>query len=138
MAGAVTVVPPAGASTARESAICPLLEAVQVEEPDPAAATGSVELAPPELDSDTAQREVWALPAVSVELLAPLQATSTIQEFAVPTVADPDSVLPEASVAIAAAAGAFCATPDRDTEPALTPFTAPPKVTVLLRLPVVT
>ena len=128
IAGAVTVVPPDGAKTATESASWLLLAAVQLEEAAPVALIGLVEPAPPELDWPMAQREVWPLPAVKVALPEPLFTASTNHEPAVATVTLAEIAVPEVAVLIAAALGALCATPLSETEPALTPLTAPPKV----------
>jgi hypothetical protein len=43
-------------------------------------------------------------------------------------------VLPDVAVAVEPA-GADCAAPESETEPALTPFTAPPKVTEIVAVP---
>ena len=69
-----------------------------------------------------------------VELEAPLQATSTSQEPAVLTVALVEIVEAEVAVAVVAV-GAACAAPLKETEPALTPLTAPPNVTATVAVP---
>jgi len=126
--------PEVGTITATESASWLLLDAVQELVKVPAALVASVEPAPPLLEVETPQRLVWLEPGVRVELLAPLQATSTNQEPAVLTEELLESVVPEVAVATEAV-GAACAAPLSDTEPALTPFTAPPNVTETVPVP---
>jgi hypothetical protein len=124
----------AGTITATESASWLLLEVVQLMVEEPVALGAKVEPAPPELDWETPQRLVWLEPGVRVELLAPLQATSTSQEPTVLTVALAEIVVPEVAVAVVAV-GAVCEAPLSETEPALMPLAAPPKVTEIVAVP---
>jgi hypothetical protein len=126
--------PEAGIITATESASWLLLEAVHELVKVPVALVASVEPAPPLFEVETPQRLVWLEPGVRVELLAPLQATSTSQEPAVLTVELLESVVPEVAVAVEAV-GAVCEAPLSETEPAQTPLTAPPKVTETVAVP---
>jgi len=124
----------AGTITATVRASWLLLDAVQLMVAEPVELGASVEPAPPLLEVETPQRLVWLEPCVSVALDAPLQATSTNQEPAVLTVALAEIVVPEVAVAVAAV-GADCAAPLSETEPALTPLAAPPKVTEMVAVP---
>jgi len=69
-----------------------------------------------------------------VELDAPLQATSTSHEPAVATVALAERAVMDVPVLVVAVGTAWAA-PLSDTEPALTPFTAPPNVTETVPVP---
>jgi hypothetical protein len=124
----------AGAITATDSASWLELDAVQELVKDPVAVVASVEPAPPELDWETPQRLVWLELGVRVELEAPEQATSTSHEPAVLTVVLLEIVEPEVVVAVEAV-GADCAARESEMEPALTPLTAPPKVTEIVPAP---
>jgi hypothetical protein len=124
----------AGVTTATERASWLELDAVQKHVAVPVAVVARVEPPPPLLEVETPQRLVWLEPGVRVELLAPLQATSTSQEPAVPTVALAEIVVPEVAVAVVAV-GVLCVAPLSETEPALTPLAAPPKVTETVAVP---
>jgi hypothetical protein len=124
----------AGVTTATERASWLELDAVQEHVAVPVAVVARVEPPPPLLEVETPQRLVWLEPGVRVELLAPLQATSTSQEPAVPTVALAEIVVPEVAVAVVAV-GVLCVAPLSETEPALTPLAAPPKVTETVAVP---
>ena len=72
---------------------------------------------------------VWLAPAVKLPLCVLLQTASTSQEPAVATLSVVEIVVPEATVAMASAAGAVWETPLRAVEPPRMPMTAPAKVT---------
>jgi hypothetical protein len=124
----------AGAITATDSASWLELDAAQELVKDPVVVVASVDPAPPELDWETPQRLVWLELGVRVELEAPEQATSMSHEPAVLTVVLLEIVEPEVAVAVEAV-GADCAALESETEPALTPLTAPPKVTETVAVP---
>ena len=135
MEGAVTVVPPEGASTTTESASWLELEAVQLVDTVPVLAGAAVEPAPPEEVWPRPQRLVWPEPGVRTALLEPLLATETSQEPAVATETFAEMVVPEVAELVAATEGALWVAPFSEIDPALMPLTAPPKVTAMVLVP---
>lgn len=120
--------PEAGLKAATERTIRLPLDEVHFTAFEPVVAA-RVEPAPPLLPLLFSYCSVCPEPGVNATLEAPLPTTSTNHEPAVATEIFAEIAVPEETLLVTTASGPCCATPVREIAPAVTPLTAPPKVT---------